>query len=61
MTGQFTTPEDSNADTPYSRAPKKHISKHWDRDIPYKPAYNEAQKGKDIPKKMLMLMCFLGP
>ena len=25
------------------RAPKKHISKNWDRDIPYKPPYNEAQ------------------
>ena len=27
-----------------NRAPKKHISKHKDRDIPYTPPYNEAQK-----------------
>ena len=26
-----------------NRAPKKHISKNKDRDIPYKPPYNEAQ------------------
>ena len=25
-----------------ARAPKKHISKNSDRDIPYKPPYNEA-------------------
>ena len=27
----------------FSRAPKKHISKNKDRDIPYKTPYNEAQ------------------
>ena len=27
----------------YCRAPKKHISKNKDRDIPYNPPYNEAQ------------------
>ena len=26
-----------------NRAPKKHISKNKDRDIPYKPPYKEAQ------------------
>ena len=25
------------------RAPKQHINKNKDRDIPYKPPYNEAQ------------------
>ena len=46
------------------RAPKKHISKKKDRDIPYnpRPPHNEAQQGRDTgyPYKMLMLMCFLG-
>ena len=28
---------------PFNRAPKRHISKNEDRDIPYKPPYNEAQ------------------
>ena len=27
----------------FTRAPKKHISKHKHRDIPYKPPYNAAQ------------------
>ena len=27
----------------FHRAPKKHISKNKDRDIPYKPPYNEGQ------------------
>ena len=26
-----------------NRAPKEHISKNKDRDIPYKPPYSEAQ------------------
>ena len=26
-----------------SRAPKKHMSKKWDRDIPFKHPYNKAQ------------------
>ena len=29
--------------THVNRAPKKHISKNKDRDIPYNPPYNEAQ------------------
>ena len=44
-----------------ARAPKKHISKNKDRDIPYKPPYNEAQQGRDVPIKCLCLCPCLGP
>ena len=37
-----------------------HIRKNEGRDIPYKPPYNEAQEGRDIPIKYLCL-CHLCP
>ena len=33
----------------FRTVPKKHISKNEDRDIPYKPPYNEAQKAGISP------------
>ena len=43
------------------RAPKKHISKKEDRDVPYKSPYNDAQYGRDIPLKCLCLCAFWVP
>ena len=43
------------------KAPKKYISKSKDRDIPYKPPYNEAQQARDIPIKCFCLCAFWVP
>ena len=42
-------------------ARQKHISKHKDRDIPYKPPYNEAHSGRDIPVESICLCAFWLP